>query len=297
MKKTFIAVVALAFSSVMMFGQQPGVDTLGGHLLNGRGCAGCHVPHNGARGNGLASNDSASGDVALWGGADLGKLAGATLHFGDKGENGVDTLLPTDYSADSHLDGVANPDPRVGGLLMCLSCHDGNYATGAMMKNQVYETLPANVYGTNPIPTLLGGTGGNNGNAVAGDYSNDHPVGENAIISCTGSSNWDCTINNGVISMTGSNSSQFVKNYGWTVAPAVYNGNPIVICTTCHDQHIQTVYNGTINQTPGFYVTYFGVKGLYNPGNPTGNSTAQFCRQCHGHHANEMNGVYNVPTT
>ena len=44
-------------------------------------------------------------------------------------------------------------------MLMCLSCHDGNYAQGAMMKNKVYETLPS-TYGTkNEIPTLLGNDG------------------------------------------------------------------------------------------------------------------------------------------
>ena len=49
--------------------------------------------------------------------------------------------------------------PDVLGVLTCLSCHDGNYAQGAMMKNQVYETLPA-TYGTsNTIPTLLGNDG------------------------------------------------------------------------------------------------------------------------------------------
>ena len=65
--------------------------------------------------------------------------------------------------------------PDVNSLLTCLSCHDGNYAQGAMMKNQVYETLPS-TYGTyNKIPTLLGNDG-----TGAGNYLNDHPVGLNA---------------------------------------------------------------------------------------------------------------------
>ena len=59
---------------------------------------------------------------------------------------------------------------------MCLSCHDGNYASGAMMKNKVYETLPS-TYGTlNTIPTLLGNDG-----STVGNYLNDHPVGLNAV--------------------------------------------------------------------------------------------------------------------
>ena len=62
-----------------------------------------------------------------------------------------------------------------------------------MMKNQVYETLPA-TYGTNTIPTLLGNDG-----TTDGDYLNDHPVGLNASVGCGGQYNWDCTDANGVI--------------------------------------------------------------------------------------------------
>ena len=61
---------------------------------------------------------------------------------------------------------------------MCLACHDGNVAKGAMMQNQAYEqqigALPT-TYGTGKIPTLLGNDG-----AGAGIYNNDHPVGESA---------------------------------------------------------------------------------------------------------------------
>ena len=112
-----------------------------------------------------------------------------------------------------------------------------------MMKNQVYETLPA-TYGTyNKIPTLLGQDG--NG---AGDYLNDHPVGLNAAVSCGGQYNWDCTETNGVISMNGPNSSQFVTNYGFFVSLQAYNNNATVMCTTCHNQHLMNVVkvtNGT----------------------------------------------------
>ena len=58
-----------------------------------------------------------------------------------------------------------------------------------MMQNTVYETLPK-TYGTwNAIPTLLGNDGTGTGN-----YLNDHPVGTNAKLGCTGQYNWDCTI-------------------------------------------------------------------------------------------------------
>jgi hypothetical protein len=62
------------------------------------------------------------------------------------------------------------------GILTCLSCHDGYWATGAMMQNKVYETVPSS-YACNNIPTLLV----NDGNGT-GDYLNDHPVGLNAAI-------------------------------------------------------------------------------------------------------------------
>jgi len=291
MKKMTLVLLVIVACASMMFAQQAGKDTLGGHLLNGRGCAGCHAPHSGALGNGIATADPNSGDIALWGG-DVKPLFGATLKFGDLGN--FATVMPSDMSGDSHGGATGTSvDPRIGGLLMCLSCHDGNLSTGAMMKNKVYETLPAGVYGTNPIPTLLG---------VGGDYKNDHPVGEAAVISCGGTRAWDCTITNGTVNMTGPQSAQFVANYGFTVAPGKYYGgtataSPIVVCTTCHDQHVMTVYNGKIGGVTGFYTTYFGVKGKYDPSVATGNSTAQFCRQCHGSHANEFNGVTNVPTT
>ncbi len=181
--------------------------------------------------------------------------------------------------------------PDVNGLLTCLSCHDGNYAEGAMMKNQVYETLPA-TYGTyNTVPTLLG----NDGTSV-GNYLNDHPVGLNAAIGCGGQYNWDCTETNGVISMTGPNSSRFVQNYGFFVSLSAYNNTAVVTCTSCHNQHLMNVVkvtNGPKSGLPsGNYATMFFLRGPYNPASGTTNSnqTAQFCRQCHGGEANESNG-------
>ena len=58
-----------------------------------------------------------------------------------------------------------------------------------MMKNKVYETVPS-TYASNNIPTLLG----NDGNSPSGNYLNDHPVGDNAIVGCGGTYDWDCTI-------------------------------------------------------------------------------------------------------
>jgi len=175
---------------------------------------------------------------------------------------------------------------------MCLSCHDGNYAQGAMMKNKVFETLPS-TYGTaNNIPTLLGNDG-----TTTGNYLNDHPVGLNAAMSCTGPYNWDCSISaTGTVSMNGPNSSRFQTNYGFFVSPGVYNNTPVVLCTTCHNQHVMNVVNITAKSKSGLpagsYATMFFLRGPYNPAdtNTATNQTAQFCRQCHGGEANESNG-------
>jgi len=76
----------------------------------------------------------------------------------------------------------------------------------------------------------------------------------------------------------------------------VTGGNPAVGCTTCHDQHSELIYQGTVGGKPAYYQTGFFLRGYYNPASG-GNSAAQFCRQCHGGEANEMHGQLNVPTT
>jgi len=291
MKRLFVAVllilglVALASAQI----QAPTSDVLGAHLNYGRGCAACHAPHNGAMSNGAdKSGDLLGGTSILWG-QDVGALYGKTIITGStNGSTGFTEVLPANMAAGT---------PDVNGLLTCLSCHDGNWAKGAMMKNQVYETLPS-TYGTfNAIPTLLGA-----GTNVEG-YLATHPVGLNATVSCGGQYNWDCTETNGVISMTGPNSSAFVKNYGFFVNLSAYNNTAVVTCTSCHNQHLMNVVkvtNGTNSGLPsGTYATMFFIRGPYNPGSGTAgaNQTAQFCRQCHGGEANESNGSYTIPTT
>jgi hypothetical protein len=280
MKRNFlIAMMCLAtagFASAQAGG--PATDVLGAHLNYGRGCAACHAPHSGVYGNGGARTaDPTSGNVALWG-EDVSSLYGQTITSG--GGADVD-VLPTSMAATT---------PDVSGLLTCLSCHDGNYAQGAMMKNKVYETLPS-TYGTlNNIPTLLGNDGSTKGN-----YLNDHPVGLQAAMSCGGTYDWDCTIDGtGKVLMTGPASTQFVKNYGFFVSPAVNGTTPVVMCTTCHNQHLMNVVSVTASKsglTPGPYQTMFFLRGPYNPASATAgsNQTAQFCRQCHGGESNEMN--------
>ena len=285
MKRNFLIVLmfltAAGFAAAQGPGYSPSTDVLGAHLNYGRGCAGCHAPHSGAYGNGNAKTaDPNSGSSILWG-EDVASLYGKTLQFaGVNGTSSTTETLPGSMTAGT---------PDVNGLLTCLSCHDGNYAQGAMMKNQVYETLPA-TYGTyNTVPTLLGNDGSTKGN-----YLNDHPVGLNAAVSCGGQYNWDCTEAAGVISMNGTNSTKFVANYGFFVSLTAYNNTAVVTCTSCHHQHLMNVVNVTAKnsgQPVGTYATMFFLRGPYNPASGTAgsNQTAQFCRQCHGGEANESN--------
>ena len=290
MKKSLLVllmVLALASFAAAQINVVVTQDILGAHLNYGRGCAACHAPHSGAWGNGAnKSKDTGAGQAILWG-QDVGLLYGQTITTA----GGTVEVLP------SAADFIADTKPDVKGLLTCLSCHDGNWAQGAMMRDAVYETLPSS-YGTyNTIPTLLGNDGDG-----AGNYLANHPVGLNAIVSCGAPWNWDCTSANGKISMTGTNSAKFVQNYDFFVSLAAYNNNPTVMCTSCHNQHIMNVVSVTAKnsgQTPGYYATMFFAIGPYNPGSGTAksNQTAQFCRQCHGGEANESNGQGQIATT
>jgi cytochrome c553 len=298
MKKSFLVmlmILAVAAFAAAQIGP-PTSDVLGAHLNYGRGCAACHAPHNGAWGNGAnKSGDTLSGTVILWG-QDVGNLYGQTIITGGTGAatgNGYTEVLPASMAAGT---------PDVNGLLTCLSCHDGNYAKGAMMKNVVYEKLPS-TYGTfNTVPTLLG-----SGPAGASSYLATHPVGLAATVACGGQWNWDCSETAGKISMTGPNSAAFVNNYGFFVSLSAYNNTAVVTCTSCHNQHLMNVVNvqdkvfgTTVSGLPqGIYQTMFFVRAPYNPGSGTAgsNQTAQFCRQCHGGEANESNGSYTIPTT
>ncbi|HEX4005305.1 MAG TPA: hypothetical protein VHX60_03960 [Acidobacteriaceae bacterium] len=257
----------------------PSTDVLGAHLNYGRGCVACHSPHSGASGNGGAkSAGSGPGSVALWG-EDASSLYGKTIST-DGGK--FVEVLPTSMTAGT---------PDVGGMLTCLSCHDGNYAQAAMMKNRIYEALPPTYGAANAVPTLIGGSG-----TGATSYLSEHPSGLSATIDCGGPANWDCTENNGIVSMTGQNSSRFVASYGFFVKPGSYNNKAVVVCTTCHEPHVMnvvTVRSGSGSGLPaGNYATMFFLRAPYNPNdpNPLSNQTAQFCRQCHADKSNEMNG-------
>jgi hypothetical protein len=288
------------------------VDVLGAHNNGGRGCAGCHQPHSGAFGSGQ-KGAADSGSYALWG-QDASPLYGATVAFGDGGT--YTTVLPS---------GIATGSADVGGILLCLSCHDGNLTPKNMMANQSYEQkiglLTNTAYGSQPIPTLLGNDG-----TGAGNYTNDHPVGTNATLVRFGNAMQGATSGikfvadpkQGMIAQVtpGTPYAQFVANYGFpAIAPGVWGaqfgisgGNtPYVLCTTCHNQHVMTVYTSRAaspiaNDGGGkWYATFFFVNGPYNPNVTAADgkqapSTTQFCRQCHFGEANEANNTNGITT-
>jgi hypothetical protein len=254
---------------------QPSTDVLGAHLNYGRGCAACHSPHSGASGNAQAGG-AGSGNRILWG-EDVSSLYGKSITTG--GGKYVE-VLPSSMSADT---------PDVAGMLTCLGCHDGNFAPAAMMRNKVYENLPATYGNRNAVPTLLASAGSQS-------YVSDHPMGLSATVGCGGAEGWDCTEANGMITMGGAASRRFVNSYGFFVKPGVYKNTAVVVCTTCHNPHSMNVVtvgrNSNSGLPAGSYATMFFLRAPYNPSdtNPMSNQTAQFCRQCHADKSNEMNG-------
>src|ERR1700751_2459391 len=120
-KAILIGVFPLASAGLAM-GQNwsSTVDVLGAHNNQGRGCAGCHAPHSGSFGAGNGGKADA-GSYALWG-QDASPLYGKTLGFGDTGRY-VEVLPST----------ITGGAQEVGGILLCLSCHDGNLTPSNMM--------------------------------------------------------------------------------------------------------------------------------------------------------------------
>jgi hypothetical protein len=316
MKKVLLLALLVIMASAMVFAtgvQQgttpmtsgapgavaPTIDVLGAHQNYGRGCAGCHAPHSGAwgaGGNGVSGTvtDKYTGINALFA-QDMGPLWGQTFDFSDVSNTGSANryLLataangnPTAMTAQQYAD--------MRGVVMCLACHDGAVAKGAMMQNWAFEeqigALPSS-YGIAKIPTLLGADGTTNigSSTDGGNYNNDHPIGESATISAVlGSYYGNAT--NGVTYTVAAGAisgityagqySQFVTSYG---APALLKGAhsyptpvnasniPYVVCTTCHDQHSMNVYavvgatNPIAGAATGTYAKYFFINGPYNP--------------------------------
>ncbi len=330
--KRMMLVVLFALLAVGLAAAQnfiPNNDVLGAHNNGGRGCAACHAPHSGGRGNGgdlvagsgVTSLGGNEGDYHLWG-QDVSLITQETLQVGGGYDNGG-AGYTVNFGGGQQW--TSTSLPVISGIAICLSCHDGNVSKGAMMMNQSYEQawglLPNGgsqhatngpLYGTSPIPTLLGNDGG-----TPGDYLNDHPVGPSANVNglsypqALSAYGLNYTVSGTAITWTTSGAyATFTSNYG---APAVNsmvvdptNQVPYVVCTTCHNQHQMNVYSAgrglaaIQGSTTGTYATYFFVNAPYNPGaawTPTAApSTTQFCRQCHFGVANEAFGVTAVTT-
>jgi hypothetical protein len=304
MKKVLVLMLFVLAATGLMMAQtwSSPVDVLGAHNNNGRGCAGCHSPHSGSFGSGHAGAAD-TGSYALWG-QDASPLYGKTIAFGDSGS--YTEVLPAT---------IAGGSQEVGGILLCLSCHDGNVTAANMMVNQSYEQriglLTNTSYGTGKIPTLLGNDG-----SGAGNYTNDHPVGQLATISDMTAYGLTFTGTKYNVPAPNTPYGQFVANYGYpALAPGKWSqpfgvtagGKPYVLCTTCHNQHVMTVYTSSAaspiaNDGGGkWYATFFFVNGPYNPNinnvaNANAPSTTQFCRQCHFGEANEANNTNNITT-
>ncbi|HXY50614.1 MAG TPA: hypothetical protein VEI01_14260 [Terriglobales bacterium] len=321
-KSLLISFVILAFAGfVMAQNATSPVDVLGAHNNNGRGCAGCHQPHSGAYGSGhTVKTGTDTGNYALWG-QDASPLYGQTLAFGDGGNYAE--VLPATLTA-----GTAD----VGGIMLCLSCHDGTVTNTNMMAGSLYEQtiglLKNPAYGANPIPTLLGNDKTTGlGSSINSNYNNDHPVGTKATLVSFGSPIMGAT--SGVTFdgtyfqvAAGSQYDTFLANYGapaiqpgkWGPQYGILAGVPYVTCTTCHDQHVMTVYAsyignkmwGGIQKDGGgkFYTKLFFINGPYNPNVTNASlangtkaaSTTQFCRQCHFGESNEANNTTGITT-
>jgi len=338
MKKAMFLILVVLFAVGFAMAQNPvytqgngihGVDKLGAHQNGGRGCTGCHAPHSGSFGaggnaiTGQAIDKVNAGNYALWG-QDLGPLYGAVLTQGDNVTGGTKfvTTLP------AQTDFASMPE-EITGIMMCLSCHDGNIAKGAMMTNKSYEQaaglLPAGIYGAAAIPTLLGNDG-----TTAGNYYNDHPVGPQATLGAvgvatnfvytTGGCTWHGVASNCLkVDATKANYVAFAGHYGAPNIISNGHGSPValpdsnpanayLLCTTCHTPH--SMYTASANAdapiagaATGTYPTYFFLAAPYNPGsNPSAtqaSSATQFCRQCHftgAGGANEASGINTVTT-
>jgi len=330
MRKVIIITLAVLMSAGMALGQTytdgvgiQGIDILGAHQNGGRGCVACHAPHSGGRGTGgvlrwnpvsgvfeTVTVTGVSGNDALWGQDLVPVLAMGSITTGG-----------------GHAINLTTTSSRIiTGMVMCLSCHDGNVAKGAMMTNQSFEQaaglLPAS-YLSQPIPTLLGEDGGTKGN-----YANDHPIGPTANIGTLAIKAYldldSTSAPTRVVLKTAQPDARyttFQANYG---LPAIntagaYSGFAVdpgmttadqayVVCTTCHSPHnmytaVASATNPIAGHVSGTFPSYFFIAGPYNRAANVANGTkassaTQFCRQCHfgeGGGANEEANI-NLPT-
>src|SRR5208283_1551899 len=267
----------------------PNYDVMGAHENGGRGCAGCHAPHNQARGNGgTGTSYGAFADAqgGLWGQDTSAIVAygagGITFNGGNSAHSGV---LKWGETGGGFTAANAWKDETYTGVATCLSCHDGNVSTGAMMAGVSYEQYfgllntvgigintarnvgagaSVGLYGNNPIPTFLGGGAG-----APNGYNGTHPVGQNANAYAALGKTLLTNSNYGLSAAVATglyNAAAVVPNTPWGNFVASYSpaalvklANPatgsfndrFVVCTTCHNQHNMAVFTGTTNYGTG----------------------------------------------
>lgn len=264
--KRIVSVALFLFVAVGLAAAQRGsrTDAMGPHVNFGRGCSACHAPHNAT----VRSDSKSPNSIMLWG-------EDVSSTYGDS----FKTISTT-------------KTPENDGVLMCLNCHDGNYAPKAMMKDTMYETLPESYGAHESIPTFT-----DKPSVDFGPDITNHPIGLGTQVGCGGAQNWDCSMKNGVITMDGSKSAKFAANYGFFNKPHTYEGKEVVVCTTCHNPHSQNVTsvakaNESTAYREGKYQTKLFLRAPYNPDDSSrlSNLSAQYCRQCHAEMSNEMNG-------
>jgi hypothetical protein len=176
-----------------------------------------------------------------------------------------------------------------------------------------YATTTGPLYGSTPIPTLLG----NDGGTTPGDYLNDHPVGPAANVQRPELSGIAVDLRSDLHGCwqhdhLGHNwqlpdlrqQLRRARNQGMVVDAT--NQVPYVVCTTCHNQHQMNVYNA---RPPAWARLRARLERMRRTSSSTllttrarswtptaAPSTTQFCRQCHFGVANEAFGVTSVGT-
>lgn len=264
MKKAIIIALALVVM-ISLPAMAQFQDILGPHNVNGHGCASCHAPHNGAKGNG--GTDPSTGVTYLWG-RDF--VAGTYQTFG-----GGSIVISQGVQ-------FTEADPLFH-TAACLSCHDGS-VTIAGMTGQSFELVNGK-----QVPTYLATDG----------YSleNDHPV---HVAYNPGGYNWPGTVDvNGSVvwSTTDAGTVNFTNTYGRPVrfygvaGAAGAAGTAYVECSTCHNPHAMNYAKYKIQGTNVVKPTRFFVRGWYDSANTASNSATQFCRSCHYSKSNEYVGI------
>jgi len=262
MKHVYLAALLVWGSAAVCVGQT--ADALGAHRNYGHGCSACHILHN-QPAQPVVGSAAIPGEMLWGGGAQVGAAGAAATKS------------------------AAAPESK--GVLICLTCHDGNYAAPAMMKNRVYEAVPSGYPSFVSVPTLSDKPG-----VTTGMDIDHHPVGESARMNCGEGMSWDCAITGDGLSMAGKRSSHFAMTYGFFVKPRRSGEAAVVECTTCHNPHLMNTLNVSSDSAsalypPGIYSSRYFLRAPYTAGASNGgNQAAQFCRQCHADKSNEMNG-------